>query len=174
MAQLDPTSFPDFYQGYVALVREDNPIDALTEAALLRKDLLSEWPDDIREFRYAPGKWTVKDLMLHLVDSERIFVYRALRFSRRDQTDLPGFDHNTYVDEAFANSRTFKSLYKEMRQQRKATVQFFKGLNTEQLQCHGTANGLAVSVEQLAYIIAGHERHHLNVLREKYLVAAGR
>lgn len=168
MNQESLTSFPVYYQSYVAQVPEESAIDALNGVTVLRQDLLSSWPSDRADYAYADGKWTVKELLIHLMDAERVFVYRALRFSRNDTTDLPGYDHNGYVPESGAENRTLADVVLEMEDVRNATIAFFKNLSAAQLQRSGTANGLEMGVEQLAFIIAGHERHHLAVLAERY------
>lgn len=169
MEETSLTAFPVYYQSYVAQVPENDPVTALKNSAKLRKHLLADWPEERQDFAYAPGKWTVKELLSHLADSERVFVYRALRFSRNDETGLPGYDHNAYVPESGANERSFDSIAKELKQVRRATISFFTGLTRDQLARTGSANKVEMSVEQLAFVIAGHERHHLGVLEERYL-----
>lgn len=123
--------------------------------------------------RYAPGKWSIRDVLNHLIDAERIFAYRALRIARGDQTPLESFDENAYADEAGADARTLADLAEEMEHVRRASLSLFASLGDEGLARLGTASGGPVSVRALAWIIAGHERHHLALLRERYLPGLG-
>jgi hypothetical protein len=121
------------------------------------------------QFRYAPDKWTIKELLCHLIDSERIFAYRALRFSRNDKTPLSGFEEKDYAVQANAHSRSVASIANEIKRLRATTLDLYKSFSDEMLQRTGTANNSSLSVLNLGFIIPGHETHHLNVLRERYL-----
>ena len=121
------------------------------------------------EFRYAEGKWTIKDIILHLIDAERIFAYRALRIARNDKTALPGFEENDYVISANANEREFESLLKEYIIVREATISLFENLSETDLLKPGTASNASVSVRGIGYCILGHELHHKNIIIERYL-----
>ncbi|RZK26331.1 MAG: DinB family protein [Hymenobacter sp.] len=118
--------------------------------------------------RYAPGKWTPKEMLLHIIDTERIFTYRALRFARGDAQSLPGFDENDFAANCEANDRPLSSLLTEYHAVRAATLALFGSLNAAQLDRAGLANGAPTSVRALVFITAGHERHHLAILRERY------
>lgn len=118
--------------------------------------------------RYAPGKWTPKEVLLHLIDTERIFTYRALRFARGDAQSLPGFDENEFAANSEANDRPLSDLLTEYHAVRAATLALFGSFNAAQLDRVGLANGGATSVRALVFITAGHERHHLAILRERY------
>jgi len=126
-------------------------------------------PMDKHDYRYAEGKWTIKDIIQHLIDSERIFAYRALRFSRYDKTELPGFDENHYVEHAYANKRHMKDLLTELSTVRHATMQMFSSLNEEQLLRSGIASGHNVSVRALGFMTIGHQNHHMKIFQERYL-----
>jgi len=126
-------------------------------------------PMDKHDYRYAEGKWTIKDIIQHLIDTERIFAYRALRFSRNDVTELPGYDQDLFVDTAFANQRHMKDLLTEFSTVRHSTMQLFASLNTEQLLRSGIASGYNVSVRALGFMIVGHQYHHVKVFQERYL-----
>ncbi|MFA6469669.1 MAG: DinB family protein [Bacteroidota bacterium] len=119
--------------------------------------------------RYAEGKWTIKEILLHIIDDERIFSYRALRFARNDSTALPGFDQDPYVVTSKANDRTPESLLEEYRTVRNATISLFSNLPEDAWLRSGTANNHAVTVRALIYHLAGHELHHLNIIKTKYL-----
>jgi uncharacterized damage-inducible protein DinB len=129
-----------------------------------------EIPMDKFDYRYAEGKWTIKDILLHLIDSERIFAYRALRFARNDKTELPGFDENSYVDEANANQRSIQDLLTELLVVRQASLTLFKSFSEEQLLCKGIASNNPMSVRALGFIIIGHQNHHQKVFEERYLL----
>lgn len=118
---------------------------------------------------YAPGKWSIRDIVLHMADTERVMGYRALRIARADTTPLPGFDENAYTPMAGANARPIESLLDELSLARAATVAMFDGFPAEAWDRRGTASGMAVTVRGLAWIIAGHERHHGAIIRERYL-----
>jgi uncharacterized damage-inducible protein DinB len=118
---------------------------------------------------HAPGEWTIKEILLHVVDDERIYAYRALRFARNDATDLPGFDQDPYATYSEANARSLDSLFAEYDSVRAATLTLFENLPDAAFTRAGTADGNRVSVRALAYHIAGHELHHLNSIRENYL-----
>jgi hypothetical protein len=126
-------------------------------------------PEDKGLYRYGEDKWTVKEVINHMIDAERIFAYRALRFSRNDQTPLPPFDENLYAPEANAHNRTVQQLAKEMKRLRETTIDLFASMTPEMLQREGTASGKRLSVLNLGYIIAGHDIHHHKILHERYL-----
>lgn len=167
----DFTVLPAYYHHYVRHVQHENLPDALERSRKQMKDLLSSVPEDKGEYRYEAGKWSIKELICHMMDAERIFAYRALRFARNDSTDLPGFEENDYAPEANAHGRTVRQLIDEAARLRQTTIDLFASFTPEMLQRKGTANKNVVSVVNIGYIIAGHETHHLNVLRERYLKA---
>lgn len=119
--------------------------------------------------RYAPGKWTIREVLGHVIDTERIFAYRALRIARADQTPIEGFDENAYAQNAGADARTLADLADELEHVRLGNLAFFRALDDAALARRGTANGAEVTVRALAWILAGHELHHVTLLRERYL-----
>jgi uncharacterized damage-inducible protein DinB len=154
---------------YMSLVPDDGRVLDHLEASLAAiTDYARSLSEEQLAYRYAPGKWTVKDIIAHLSDGERIFVYRALRFARHDPTELPGFDQDPYVVHAGANGRSIGDLLDELTAVRRATLAFFASLDDEALLRRGVANGHPMSVRAAAYHIAGHELHHLRVLGERY------
>jgi len=165
-----PDEFAPPYAGYVGRIAADEDIlTVLSEQHGEVLDRLGRIPESRGEYRYAPGKWSVKEVIGHLSDSERIFAYRALRFGRGDATPLPGFDENEYVPAMAAGLRTVADLAAEWGDVRRATLALFQHLPSEAWPRRGTASGKPVSVRALAYIIGGHVRHHLGVLEERYL-----
>ena len=162
--------FAPAYAGYVGRVAEHE--DILVLLAGQREEVvrrLDEIPAARGDHRYAQGKWSVKEVIGHLGDSERIFSYRALRFARGDPAPLPGFDENAYVPAMGAGARTLPDVVAEWGDVRRATLALFRHLPEDAWRRRGTASGTPVSVRALAYIIAGHTRHHLGVLEERYL-----
>lgn len=126
-------------------------------------------PMDKFDYRYAEGKWTIKDIIQHVIDTERIFAYRALRFSRNDQTPLPSFEENDYADNTDSNSRSIQDLLTEFSAVRHSTLLFYKSLSEEQLKRIGTASGNQISVRALGFVMIGHQKHHQKVFEERYL-----
>ncbi|RZJ52746.1 MAG: DinB family protein [Flavobacterium sp.] len=126
-------------------------------------------PMDKFDYRYAEGKWTIKDIIQHLIDAERIFAYRALRFSRFDKTPLPGFEENDYAQNTNANGRSIQDLLTEFSALRHSNLLFYKSLSEEQLKAIGTASNNQISVRALGFVIIGHQKHHQKVFQERYL-----
>ena len=165
----DPSEHVPYYGKYIALVPEADAIQALESQITDGLALLRTIPESKGDHRYAPGKWTIKEVVGHLIDAERVFAYRALRFARNDRTAVPGFDENTYVPAGGFGRRTLADLTAEWELVRRANLAMFRGLDAEAWPRQGTANGNAISVRALAFIIAGHGRHHTALLRERYL-----
>jgi uncharacterized damage-inducible protein DinB len=154
-------------------------IDLLPDDGLILKHLqdhlentttfIRSLPEDKFNYRYAEGKWTIKEILVHIIDDERIYCYRALRFARNDKTELPGFEQDEYVPYSNANSRDIEEIVEEFTSVRKATITFFKSLDEEALKRKGVGSGNIMSVRAAAYHMAGHELHHINVIKERYL-----
>jgi uncharacterized damage-inducible protein DinB len=164
-----PTEHHPEFSKYVTLVGEGDIVHTLEQQIENSLSVLRTIPSDKANFRYAPDKWSVKELLGHLIDSERIFSYRALTFARNDQTPLPGYEQNDYVRDADFDKRNLADMAEEFATVRRATIQLFRPLNETEWLRHGKANENDVSVRALAYIIAGHELHHMGVLRSCYL-----
>jgi uncharacterized damage-inducible protein DinB len=161
--------FPAYTIGYIKLLPEGNIIDILAEQLETTYELLSQVTEAQAEYRYAEGKWTLSEVLGHLTDTERIMAYRILRIARGDQSPLMGFDENEFVKKASFYNRTIADLLEDYQNVRRATISLLKGLPKHSLAYRGNANGFDVSVETVAYMIAGHELHHLNIIKEKYL-----
>jgi uncharacterized damage-inducible protein DinB len=159
----------EYYARYIAKVPDGDLISLLREQAVETVNLLQDVSPAKADFAYAPGKWTIKQVVGHISDAERVFGYRALRFARQDPTELPGFDENAYVDNANFTDRTLPDLLDELQVVRASTIHFAKNLDPAAFERRGSANGNQISVRALLYIIAGHERHHAELLRERYL-----
>jgi uncharacterized damage-inducible protein DinB len=162
---------PPFYQGYVEHVKELDLFIALKNANQQMLTILATVPEERGTYRYAEGKWSIKELLCHMMDAERVFAYRALRFGRNDKTPLTGFEEKDYAPEANAHSRSVVQLGDEMMRLRVSTTDLFKSFTPEMLQRSGTANGTNVSVVNLGFIIAGHETHHRRIIEQRYLTA---
>lgn len=164
-----PDEYAPYYGRYIALIPDGPIVETLRSQIAETTAVLGALPEAKGEHRYEPGKWSVKEVLGHVIDGERVFSYRALRFARRDETPLPGFDENLYVPAAGFSRRTIRSLLDEFRAVREATVHLYQNLDDEALSRSGIASENRMSVRALAWTIAGHERHHLGVLRERYL-----
>lgn len=160
---------PQFYHSYINLVQGDDLNKLLPETGKTVSDFLASVPEETWTFRYAEGKWSIKELVQHLIDSERIFAYRALCIARGENASLPGFDENTYAASSKAEARTKESLLQELEVVQQATALLFKSFDEEQLERYGTANNKRIQVRAIGFITVGHKLHHKNVLQERYL-----
>jgi uncharacterized damage-inducible protein DinB len=175
LAALADDEYAPFYAGYVARAREATAgaVDAVAHLAAQGERtaaLLAGVPEARAGFRYAPGKWSVREVVGHLADTERIMAYRVLRIGRGDATPLPGFDQDAYMATSGFDARTLADLAEELAAVRQATVALLAHLDSAALARRGTASDKPVSVRALVGIIAGHELHHLAILKERYLV----
>lgn len=169
MSRPQPGEIAAYYHGYVAQCPEPDLLSALRGAELAVHELLAGIPEARGDHRYAEGKWSIKEVLQHMIDCERVFAYRALRFARNDGTELHGFDENLYAPAAEAGRRTVAELLSEHKAVRAATVHLFRSLTDEMLLRMGRANGNPFSVRSLGWAIAGHDRHHVNVIKQRYL-----
>jgi hypothetical protein len=158
-----------FHLAYVGKVPEGEVLQTMERQLHETTALLETVPADKADFAYAPGKWSIKQVVGHIMDAERIFAYRALRIGRGDSTPLPGFDENLYVPASGAEHRSLIDLLAEFHAVRRATLALFHHLPAEAATRTGIVGGATVSVRALAWVITGHERHHLHILRERYL-----
>ena len=161
--------FPEYTRDYIKLIPEEGIIDILSEQLETTYKLLSEVTEAQAVYRYAEGKWTLSEVLGHLTDTERIMASRILHIARGDKSPLMGFDENEFVKEACFHVRTMAELLEDYQNVRRATISLLKGLPQKSLGYNGNANGYDVSVETVAYMIAGHELHHLKIIKEKYL-----
>jgi hypothetical protein len=170
MTQPDFKTLPDFHKRYVEHVKNYDVLHALKLSSAETLKLVKSLPENKGDYKYAPDKWTIKELLCHMMDTERILAYRALRFARNDQTPLAGFEENDYAPQANAGNRVLQEIAEEMDRLRLTTIDLFKNFTPEMLTRSGLANNLELSVVNLGYIIAGHESHHRAILRERYRV----
>lgn len=164
--------YDPYYSAYIDRIDADKVDEVLRRQQFETEDLISGLTEEAAAFRYAPDKWTVKEVVGHVCDTERIFAYRALCIARGDGQALPGMDQNLYVAGADFDSRSVRSLAEEYATIRSATLSLLDNLDAESWLRRGVANGVGVSVRALAYIIAGHESHHIHILRERYEVGS--
>jgi hypothetical protein len=167
----DETEFAPFYKGYIAHVIEDDAIAALEAELSESLSFFRSIDEQTSKTTYAEGKWTVRELAGHLIDAERVMSYRAMRFARNDRTELPGFEENDFVRAASFNDIPMGDLLREFEHLRRANILMFRNLSQAAWNRRGIANGNEVSVRALAFIIAGHEKHHRKVVKERYLSA---
>jgi uncharacterized damage-inducible protein DinB len=169
MKNLKANEYVPYQMNYIKLVSEQNIVKGLIDQKLEMIHFFSSIPVFKQEYRYQEGKWTIKDLLLHLIDAERVFVYRALRIVRNDSTPLQGFDENDYVLAAQANERAFENLLEEYEVVRDASISLFSTFSEADLLKLGTASKASVSVRGIGYCILGHELHHKHIIIERYL-----
>ena len=160
-----------YYQSYLKYVNEgDDLLELIRKQKKETEDFLSEIPENKAATAYAPGKWLLKEVVGHVCDTERILSYRALRIARKDKTPLAGFDENTYTPASNYNSRTLKNIAAELSTVREATISLIENFSQEMLDLKGIANGAEISVRANLYMIYVHQQHHMQVIRERYLV----
>lgn len=164
-----PADFPSFYHRYVEEAAGGDMLDAMRIAQRTMHEVLARVPYTMEEHRYAPEKWSIKEVLQHVIDAERIFAYRALRFSRGDSTELPGFEENDYAPASQADRRTLEDLLHEYDVVREASLLLYQSLPSEALDRSGIANGRSINVRAIGWVIAGHSNHHATVLAERYL-----
>lgn len=172
IARPQRTEHDPYFSRYIDLVPDGDLVKLLDEQHRATQALLAPLTSQQARHRYAEGKWSVAEIVGHLADTERIFSYRALRFARGDMTPLPGYDENAYTPAGRFDERSLGDLAREFAAVRSATIAFLSGLHGDVLASSGVANGRPISVRALAYIIAGHELHHVNVLRTRYGIPA--
>jgi uncharacterized damage-inducible protein DinB len=165
-----PDEYPPYASMYIDLLPADGRLlDYLAAARIATANLALALPEEMLLHRYLPGKWTIKEVLLHIVDDERIYAYRALRFARGDLTPLPGFEQDAFATASQANDRPIAEIIAEYVAVREATISLFNGLPEVALLRCGVADGKRASVRALGYHIAGHEAHHIGVVEERYL-----
>lgn len=164
----DPSEYAPYYGRYITLVGGNDVVAALEDQPRETLALLSGLTEEQGDYRYAPDKWSVKEMLGHVIDAERVFSYRALRFARNDHTPLPSFEQDDYVRAGGCSDRRLADLIEEFVAVRRATVWLFRTLSPEAWMRRGVASDNPVSVRAVAYIIAGHELHHRTILKEKY------
>jgi len=169
IAAPEPDEYAPYYQRYLDLLPEGDVLEILDKQMHLLLDLLLGLTDDEADFRYAEGKWSIKEVIGHMIDTERVFAFRALSFARGETAALPGYDENIYVDNADFAQRTRGSLSGEYEGLRKSNLFLYPSFGADVQLRRGIADGKEMSVRAIPWIMAGHERHHFSVLNERYL-----
>lgn len=158
-----------YYKAYIDCATDFNIVEGLKQNLVAVTDFYSSIPEQKHDFAYAKDKWSIKDILLHIIDTERIFVYRALRIARQDKTSLAGFEQDDYVISAKSSSRSLVNILEEYKAVRQATIALYQSFDSNALEQIGEASGSPISVRAIGYIITGHENHHNQVIFERYL-----
>ncbi len=164
-----PGDYPSFFEGYINQIEFSNIKDALNQISHPLTYFYLNLPEEKGDYAYAAEKWTLKDMLQHIIDTERIMQYRLLRIARKDTTPLPGFDENDYAKNAIASTRTFISLKEELKALRKSTDLLILSLTDDQLSNEGITSNQRITANAIAYILFGHLMHHKNIIEERYL-----
>lgn len=162
--------YSDYFDNYINQTQGATAVEALEHSTFNSLAVLSSITEEQGDYRYLPDKWTVKEVIGHINDTERILSYRALRFARHDQTELAGYDENNYAKFSNANNRTVGDLVEEFEALRKSTLIMYQSFSEDTLGCTGRANGLEVDVNRLGFVLAGHSIHHSKIITERYLI----
>src|SRR5699024_2211641 len=166
-----PDEYADYHQKYIDLVTGPNVIQQLIKQGQQVYTLFKQLDEEKANYKYAKGKWSVKEVLGHLIDTERIMAYRALCLSRREQQSLPNFNQENYVRNSYFSERIIQSMASEYDAQRNANISLFNSFNNRQITCGGTISGDHMTVRALVFMTAGHERHHLGTLEKRYGVS---
>lgn len=169
MKFLDSSEYHPYYELYLSKCPFNDILSGLQQSKDQFETFLKSIPAEKQLYKYASDKWTIKEVLVHIIDTERIFAYRALRIARRDVTALPGFDQDEYVLNSDANSRNFEDLISEFVSVRLAAVSLFNSFSEEDLLQQGTASNSPISVRALGYILIGHQNHHQEIIEKRYL-----
>ncbi len=169
MKRPQSSEHPEYYNHYIALVKGDNILKVLDDQIFEMQEFLSSLPEGKENFSYSPGKWTVKEVIGHVIDTERIMGYRALSIARGETKSLPGFEQDDYVKNTDFNKRSLYDLAHEFGLVRESNIALFKHMDETALSRMGNANNKHVSVRAIVFMMAGHAQHHVNVIKEKYL-----
>ncbi len=169
LSDISETEYHSYHQPYIDALGEVELLDGLKTSKRLFMEFIEQIPDSKKNFSYGEGKWTVAEVLQHIIDAERVFQYRAFRFSREDLTPLPGFDQDNYVPKSRANEKSFEEIVNEFSTVRDASISLFSTLTHQELKRKGIATDATMSVRALGFIISGHLEHHKCILRERYL-----
>jgi uncharacterized damage-inducible protein DinB len=169
LSELPTSEYNPFYHTYVMALGNVDLLDELRNGKQVLLSLLEEIPEEKLTYAYAEGKWTLAEALVHMLDTERIFQYRALCIARNDKSEFPGFDQDAYVPVSNANNRSKKDLIDEYVAVRDSSITLFASLDEEALKRVGVASGSKMSVRALGFITSGHQAHHVRILRERYL-----
>ncbi len=170
LSQLDKTEFEEFYGFYLGQLDENTLLlNELKKGKEALKNYIENLSEEKGLYKYEIGKWTIKEVLVHITDAERVFQHRAFRFSRQEGVSLPGFDHNTFIKNSRINNRSLQSILKEYIGIRDVSITLFETFNDDELRLKGIASDIQWSVGGLGFVINGHQKHHLKILQEKYI-----
>lgn len=169
MPNVNLSRVPEFYHKYINKVTQKELLPALDEHVKSSYEFFAGIPEEKWSHRYAEGKWSIREVLQHIIDAERIFAYRALTFARADKTELPGFEENDYAKNSEADRRAKTDLIEEWQHVSRSSQKLFQSFSNEQLEQEGVANGNPVYVKGIGFILCGHALHHIGVLKERYL-----
>jgi hypothetical protein len=167
----DPSEYFEYYDTYIRRVPDRDVLSVLADSLEETLGLLDGIPVEFEEYRYAPGKWSLREVIGHIIDAERVFAYRALHFARRDPAPLPSMEENDYARASNAGRRHLSALLEELEAVRRSSILLFRSFDEDSLGLRGTASGCEFSVRSIPYIVAGHEIHHRSTLVERYLAS---
>ena len=168
MSKPSPATYPPYFKKYIDLVPDEELLTGFASQAAVIQNLLNSISEEKSNYAYAPDKWTLKDLLQHIIDTERIFCYRALCFARKETINLPGFDENNYAASTASNKRSWQNLSEEFTAVRRATELLFKSFSADELFSMGVANNIPTSVASMGFITLGHVYHHKKIIEERY------
>ncbi|MDX1773595.1 DinB family protein [Oceanihabitans sediminis] len=169
VSQLQKEEYHTFYQTYIDKAGDLDLLEGLEFGFKETLELFESIPNEVYDYAYAEGKWTIKELLQHIIDTERVFAYRALCFARKERAVLPGFNEDDYADCSFANRRTKDDLLEEYVNVRKSTISLFRSFSDDMLFQNGVASDVNITVRAIGFILVGHEKHHCMVVAERYL-----
>lgn len=169
ISELPISEYNPFYHTYILALGDVNLLEELENGKQAFVSLMKDIDDSTLNYAYADGKWTLAEVLMHIIDAERVFQYRALRFSRNDRTPLPGFDQNVFVSGSNASKKLKEEIIQEYETVRNATLDLFKSFSSDVLKRVGIASDSEMSVRAMGFIISGHQAHHLNIIRKRYL-----
>ena len=169
MHRPEKSEYDPYYERYISLIIDNDIVPVLAGQLTELQDLFTALPEERGTYAYETAKWTIKEVLSHLIDGERIFAYRVFRIARGDKTPIEGFEQDGYIENSHANERTFAELLDEFNLLRRANVLFFKNLDNDDWVRTGTANNVEISVRAIAFVMGGHIRHHITILRSRYL-----
>lgn len=170
MPRPDLSRVPEYYHRYISQAKGTNVVTVIARQTPELIRFFKSIAPSKRNYRYAKGKWTIQEVLQHVIDTERVFAYRALCFARKDKTPLPSFDENLYGDNAKATKRNWADMMEELKAVRRSTELLFQSFDREQMNTYGTASNNPFSVLAIGFIIAGHMNHHVKVIKERYLI----
>lgn len=169
MPRPDLSTIPEWYHRYIIKVAGNDPVASMKEQTPVMFRFFNKLPVEKRNYRYAKDKWTIKEMLQHIIDAERVFAYRGLCIARKETTSLPGFDENDYALASKAKKRDWADMMEELKTLRRSTEILFGSFDKEQMNSVGIANNNPISVLAIAFILTGHIYHHMEVIRERYL-----